>query len=95
MEDLDHAVFADGVIGMCGSCGELTEASASVPCELPKTMDQENRKLCRDKRHTQPPARHAWRWVDVDSTCDGVVTGIQIKARLCDIAAYRSIKKPQ
>ena len=28
-------------------------------------------------------------------TCDGVVTGIQIKALAGDIAAYRSIKKPQ
>jgi hypothetical protein len=30
----------------------------------------------------------------VGSACDGIVTGIQIKARAGDIAAYRIIKKP-
>jgi hypothetical protein len=34
-----------------------------------------------------------WRLEVFRPTCDGIVTGIQIKALVGDIAAYRSVKK--
>jgi hypothetical protein len=73
--------------------GLAIELTAEMLISGIKALVRDVTKLSTELRHLTGLVRYV-RLFFVVSACDGVVTGIQIKARKGDIAAYGIIKKP-